>query len=230
MEEIFRTIARHLAGKRDYFSLFSHYRTRMEGWILGEIIWLLHQPDLKSKVKVESVGKGIRGRRKPDLQLTINNRMNIVELKALAIGGNRGLSFYFDRQALGKEFSRLGEEGGEKRWLLVVAYPCWPHEWKIHAERAENEYRVRCTKLVEGKNDPPVLFSLWEANGEAWEETQQILHDEELMKRLKRADRDWRRGQYRKGDYVEWDKVKASVQADSSQGRRQRLRKAAAQD
>ena len=40
---------------------------------------------------------------------------------------------------------------------------------------------------------------------EAWEETQQILADKELMSQLDEADEDWNDGDYKEGDYVEWE-------------------------
>ncbi len=46
---------------------------------------------------------------------------------------------------------------------------------------------------------------------EAWEETQEILHDKKLMNQLKKADKDWNKGSYKEGDYVEWEKLKKNV-------------------
>lgn len=41
---------------------------------------------------------------------------------------------------------------------------------------------------------------------EAWEETQEILADRELMVQLEEADKDWNNGNYKEGDYIEWEK------------------------
>ncbi len=37
---------------------------------------------------------------------------------------------------------------------------------------------------------------------EAWDETQEILADKRLMAQLEEADRDWKEGTYKEGDYV----------------------------
>ena len=46
---------------------------------------------------------------------------------------------------------------------------------------------------------------------EAWEETQEIPADKELMAQLEKADKDWNNGSYKEGDYIEWEKVKRNV-------------------
>jgi len=46
---------------------------------------------------------------------------------------------------------------------------------------------------------------------EAWEETQEILADKKLMAQLEKADKDWNNGNYKEGDYIEWEKVKRNV-------------------
>jgi len=43
------------------------------------------------------------------------------------------------------------------------------------------------------------------------EETQEILSDKNLMKKLRRADRDWKGGKYKKGDYLELKEFKQNV-------------------
>ncbi|MDP2728739.1 MAG: hypothetical protein Q8P59_14520 [Dehalococcoidia bacterium] len=46
---------------------------------------------------------------------------------------------------------------------------------------------------------------------EAWEETQEILADKDLMAQLEEADRDWKGGNYQEGDYVDRPTVRERV-------------------
>ncbi len=70
------------------------------------------------------------------------------------------------------------------------------------------EYKEKITRAID-ELPPSCLSSVLDfieylRDKEAWKETQEILHDKELMLQLEVADREWNEGNYRKGDYVEW--------------------------
>jgi len=79
-------------------------------------------------------------------------------------------------------------------------------------QRTQIDYRAKIDKIL--SELPKVrLRSVLDyleylRDKEAWEETQGILHDKKLMDQLKKADKDWKKGSYKEGDYVEWEKVK----------------------
>ena len=68
-------------------------------------------------------------------------------------------------------------------------------------------------RIVEILNELPVArlrsvldYIEYLKDREAWEETQEILADRELMVQLEEADKDWNNGNYKEGDYIEWEK------------------------
>lgn len=102
MEEIFDRICQYFITKREYFEIFSHqnHLTAMEGWVRGEIVWLMHQPPLKEQDifqatgisigKGKTAGTGNKGLH-PDLHLNLSDAPDImptlvyVELKTITM-------------------------------------------------------------------------------------------------------------------------------------------------
>lgn len=63
--------------------------------------------------------------------------------------------------------------------------------------------------LPEGKIRSVVDFIEYMKDKEAWRESEAIAKDRKLMRRIKKADRDWKTR--RKTTYTEWEKVKQGV-------------------
>lgn len=77
------------------------------------------------------------------------------------------------------------------------------------------EYRERILTLLENLPASRLRSILdyveYLKDREAWEETQEILADKDLMSQLEEADRDWKGGKYKEGDYVDRPTVKDHV-------------------
>lgn len=166
MENLFKEIVKHLSSKKDYFDTFIEYKTRMEGWIEGEILWLLNQKSIQDQYGVAIISAKKGGEVRPDLVLRLNTDEYWIELKALVVEhSRRTLRFYFSHpKQLPKDFKKLADSNG---WLIVVAYPCCDDvEWGNQAKRAESKYQIRIVQKSVFKTDTSnrsVLISLWSA-------------------------------------------------------------------
>ena len=120
IEEIFDRICQHFITKKEYFKLFGDkdHLLAMEGWINGEIIWLLHQPNMKEHDLFVASRKGIESgikSRRPDLQLKISNQDIFVELKALLlVPGSHTWDHVIVRQLVA-EFNSLSSMKNENK-------------------------------------------------------------------------------------------------------------------
>jgi len=127
MEELFDIICQHFITKRGYFEIFGHqeHLSSMEGWVRGEIVWLMHQSPLKEYDIFMATGKGkepgLKGRR-PDLKLRLTDDVNYVyvyvELKTITIAHN--VWDYVLVRQLASEFKSL--LSNESDWFISVTY------------------------------------------------------------------------------------------------------------
>ena len=74
--------------------------------------------------------------------------------------------------------------------------------------KSQVEYKERITRALE-ELSPSHLSSVLDfieylRDKQAWRETREILGNKELMSQLKEADREWRGGSYKEGEYIEW--------------------------
>lgn len=78
--------------------------------------------------------------------------------------------------------------------------------------KARINYQQKILKALKGlpaSGLPSVLdFIEYLKDREAWRETQEILANKNLMAQLEKADKDWKDGDYKHGEYVEWEKLK----------------------
>jgi len=79
----------------------------------------------------------------------------------------------------------------------------------------KTDYKARISKAIDRLSIARLRSVLdyieYLSDREAWEETQEILSDKELMAQLEKADKDWNEGEYKEGDYVEWEKMGRNV-------------------
>ncbi len=79
-------------------------------------------------------------------------------------------------------------------------------------DRAQTYYKEKIRSLLETLPASRLRSILdyveYLTDREAWEETQEILADKDLMARLEKADEDWKCGHYAEGDYVDWATIK----------------------
>lgn len=79
----------------------------------------------------------------------------------------------------------------------------------------KTDYKERISKAIDRLSIPRLRSVLdyieYLSDQEAWEETQEILADKELMTQLEEADKEWNEGEYREGDYVDWEKMGRNV-------------------
>jgi hypothetical protein len=140
MEELFDRICQHfIIYKREYFEIFAHqdHLTAMEGWVRGEIVWLMHQPPLKeqhifqatgiSVGKDKTDGTGNKGPH-PDLHLKFPDTSDTiyVELKTIVIViDSNGWDGTLVRQ-LKTEYNRFFPEdllSIPSDWFISFTYP-----------------------------------------------------------------------------------------------------------
>lgn len=79
----------------------------------------------------------------------------------------------------------------------------------------KTDYKERISKAIDRLSIARLRSVLdyieYLSDREAWEETQEILSDKELMAQLEEADKDWNEGEYKEGDYVDWEKIGRNV-------------------
>ena len=169
MEEIIQEIKEYFEKKQGYINLFINYNTRIEGWFLGELINFLYSKN----IKINSVGKPIKeikkeGKtRKPDLILKIDDKIIILELKAISIqdGGWRNLETYFEKRKMNglvKDFEKLSESNKYKEYLIIFAYSNTPikiNEWEERVKRTEKKYNIK--EISKKQMNGNFLISLW---------------------------------------------------------------------
>jgi hypothetical protein len=123
IEEIFDIICQHFITKKEYFKLFGDHILAMKGWINGEVVWLLHQPNMKEHGLFVASRRGIEPgtkSRRPDLQLKISNQDIFVELKALPIVTTTRKWDYVLARSLVAEFNSLLLKKSD--WFVSFTY------------------------------------------------------------------------------------------------------------
>ena len=81
--------------------------------------------------------------------------------------------------------------------------------------QVKEDYRRKIMEYLE--DFPPAKLRLLTDFAEylhdkaAWEETQAILADKQLMKNLEEAEKDWNNGDYDRENYTDWEEVKEEI-------------------
>jgi len=150
IEEIFDIICQHFITKKEYFEIFGHqeHLSAMEGWIRGEIVWLMHQSPLKEQDIFIATGKGIKPgikSRRPDLQLKIHGDIIFVELKALVIDPKSYTWDFIVIRQLVAEFNSLSSMKNENNssWFISFTYSLTEtHDWEHIVDQAIKNKKI----------------------------------------------------------------------------------------
>jgi len=175
MQQIFHEVCEHMSREVPYYEIFAEHYARMEGWVVGEIRFVLSHKPSRYRIKNLEVHKK-RGEKYPDLRFTLNGEKCVLEVKSLECWPPPRDPFgrYFSVE-LAKEFKKLGD--AENSYLFAVFYPLtipsiiteredmpprsmeqWKRSWKMHSEKAKDKFAVQilCEKTLGN-----TLATLW---------------------------------------------------------------------
>jgi len=117
----------HFDGVEDRLECFIYSQVQVEGWLKGELLFLLTL--LRNNGIIKEFDREIRiGRRRIDLSIDLGNSSNYIETKHWLIGEQKGYSygpsFYFgDPTSVGitKDVDKLLEtQEPSNRWMLLL--------------------------------------------------------------------------------------------------------------
>jgi hypothetical protein len=127
MNNILQKIKQHFDSKSIYFLLFRMHDARVEGWMKGEIIFLLSMMKEDNEI-VDYETEFLYHKKRIDFLIRLNTgEVVLLELKALSIGelrGNRNLGFYFSKEQVFKDFDKLMDvQGNYSKYAVAFIYP-----------------------------------------------------------------------------------------------------------
>lgn len=165
MEVLLLEFKKHFTGLRDRLECFYRREVQVEGWLKGEILFLLDR--LQQAEKIIGFDREVRsrlGRKTIDIAIDLESGRHWVELKHWLIGRQKGVSWRVPAYITGleEEFRKYEAVGAKDRgWVLVlcIASP-GPEQWNESIKQFNKEYRPWKLVARTAPSDYPRLYFL----------------------------------------------------------------------